>query len=501
MARRRARRARGPPGRRPTPRRSRRAIDARRARRDGRGRGRARTTATCSSTSPLTPRRPRPAAARRLGPRQRRARPRRDVTIEGFDIDGRGGGDLGRDSVRHPRRGAARHHLATAAIRDALFGIYLREADGAVVERCRDPRHSRPATRARRARGIHVWNTRGLPLRRQRDRRRARRLLHPVVLARRDPRQRGARPALRPALHVLGRQRVRGQHLRERRRGHGAHVLEAARRSAATGSCATAASPRWACCFKACDDVLAEDNLIADNARGIFLEGSYRNHVPRATSIARLRRGDRALRLERREPLRGQLVRRQPDAARRSSAGAPTRVFDGNYWSEQRRARPRRRRHRSDRPYRLVERLRPLPRQPDRRRPARPTASPPRRSAPPSGRSRCSTRCRSMDARRWRGRPLLAGVPAAGRARGRPRAPPGVAGVAASSAGRRCRARAGPARREARHDSLPRASRSASARSAAVDALDARRRAAARWWRCSARTARARRRRSRRRRA
>jgi len=29
--------------------------------------------------------------------------------------------------------------------------------------------------------------------------------------------------------------------------------------------------------FKACDDVLAEDNLIADNARGIFLEGSYRN--------------------------------------------------------------------------------------------------------------------------------------------------------------------------------------------------------------------------------
>ena len=29
--------------------------------------------------------------------------------------------------------------------------------------------------------------------------------------------------------------------------------------------------------LKACDDVVAEDNLIADNARGIFLEGSYRN--------------------------------------------------------------------------------------------------------------------------------------------------------------------------------------------------------------------------------
>jgi nitrous oxidase accessory protein len=29
--------------------------------------------------------------------------------------------------------------------------------------------------------------------------------------------------------------------------------------------------------LKTCDDVVAEDNLIADNARGIFLEGSFRN--------------------------------------------------------------------------------------------------------------------------------------------------------------------------------------------------------------------------------
>jgi nitrous oxidase accessory protein len=33
--------------------------------------------------------------------------------------------------------------------------------------------------------------------------------------------------------------------------------------------------------FKACDDVVAEDNLIADNARGIFLEGSYGNVLRR----------------------------------------------------------------------------------------------------------------------------------------------------------------------------------------------------------------------------
>jgi nitrous oxidase accessory protein len=29
--------------------------------------------------------------------------------------------------------------------------------------------------------------------------------------------------------------------------------------------------------FKTCDDIVAEDNLIADNARGVFLEGSNRN--------------------------------------------------------------------------------------------------------------------------------------------------------------------------------------------------------------------------------
>ena len=63
--------------------------------------------------------------------------------IDGFDIDGRGGGDLGRDTsgihVAAPR----------AAIRDCriantLFGIYLREADDAVVEQQRHPRHPRP---------------------------------------------------------------------------------------------------------------------------------------------------------------------------------------------------------------------------------------------------------------------------------------------------------------------------------------------------------------------
>ena len=173
-----------------------------------------------------------------------------DVTIEGFDIDGRGGGDLGRDSsgihvaapratIRDCRDRATRSSASTCARRT-----------GSQVERCRDPRHPREERRRKGLRHPRLEHGR-LRAHRQRDRRRARRLLHPVVAARRHPRQRRARPALRPALHVLRRQPVRGQRVRERRRRHGADVLAADRRSAATSSCTTAASPRSACCSRA----------------------------------------------------------------------------------------------------------------------------------------------------------------------------------------------------------------------------------------------------------
>src|SRR5262245_48732310 len=84
------------------------------------------------------------------------------VTVAGFDVDGRGGGDLGRD--------ASGIHVAAkrAVIRDCriertLFGIYLREADGALVES--STVHGIPGKDpGEKGSGIHVWNTQGFRL-------------------------------------------------------------------------------------------------------------------------------------------------------------------------------------------------------------------------------------------------------------------------------------------------------------------------------------------------
>jgi nitrous oxidase accessory protein len=85
-----------------------------------------------------------------------------DVALEGFDIDGRGGGDLGRDaSGVHV---AASHvTIRDCRIRNTLFGVYLREANAATVEQSvihgipgKDP--------GEKGSGIHVWNTTGFRL-------------------------------------------------------------------------------------------------------------------------------------------------------------------------------------------------------------------------------------------------------------------------------------------------------------------------------------------------
>lgn len=197
-----------------------------------------------------------------------------DVTLSGFDIDGRRGGDLGRDtSGVHV---AAPHvTIRDCRVHDALFGIYLRESDdatldGNLVEGIPD----RPPGEI--GSGIHVWNSQRFHI------------LGNTVVGTRDGMY----------IQSSSHGEVRHNHARDLR--YGLHYMFSddnvfEDNVFETGAAGTALMYSKRLLFrrnqfvrnrgfasvglllKACDDVVAEDNLIADNARGIFLEGSYRN--------------------------------------------------------------------------------------------------------------------------------------------------------------------------------------------------------------------------------
>jgi nitrous oxidase accessory protein len=201
-----------------------------------------------------------------------------DVTVEGFDIDGRRGGDLGRDtSGIHVA--APRVAIRDCRIQDAIFGIYLRESDDASVETTTIigiP--GRPPGEV--GSGIHVWNSQRF------------RLTGNQIVGTRD------------GMYIQSSSNgvVRGNRARELR--YGLHYMFSddnlfEDNSFDTGAAGAALMYSKRLTFrrnrflrnrgfasvglllKACDDVVAEDNLIADNARGIFVEGSYRNRFSR----------------------------------------------------------------------------------------------------------------------------------------------------------------------------------------------------------------------------
>ena len=196
------------------------------------------------------------------------------VTVEGFDIDGGGGGDLAEDpSGIHIA--AKNVTVRNCRITRALFGIYLREADGAVIDGCSigGIRDKEPGEKGS---GIHVWNTSGFVLTR-----------NTIV-------------DVRDGLYIQASPhgRVVGNEARDLR--YGLHymfsddnVFEDNTFSDGAAGAALMYSRNIVfrrnrfvhnrgfasvgLLLKACDDTLAEDNLIADNARGIFVEGSARN--------------------------------------------------------------------------------------------------------------------------------------------------------------------------------------------------------------------------------
>ena len=251
-----------------------------------------------------------------------------DVTLEGFALDGRRGGDLARDSagVHTASRNTV---LRDLEIQDALFGIYLREAPGAVVERCRirgipgrDP--------GEKGSGIHAYNLEGF------------RFEGNEVVDVRD------------GLYLQNASKgvIRGNVARDVR--YGLHYMFSddnlfEDNTFENGAAGTAImySERLVfrrnrflrnrgfasvgLLFQGCDDVLAEANLVADNARGVFIEGSHRITL-RGNVIAG---SDVAVVLY--DPAGGHRFEGNSFVGNRSPLDLVARhtdtVFAGNYWS------------------------------------------------------------------------------------------------------------------------------------------------------------------------
>ena len=200
------------------------------------------------------------------------------VTVEGFDIDGREGGDLAKDSAGiHVAAGRA--VLRGNRIRGCVFGIYLREANGVRVEDC-SIRGIPGRDAGEKGSGIHVYDTDGYVLTGNtiedvRDGIYIQSAGHGFIA-------KNVARDLRYGLHYMfSDDNVFEDNLFEN--GAAGTALMYSRRITFRRNrfLHNRGFASVGLLFKTCDDVVAEDNLIADNARGIFLEGSYRNRFER----------------------------------------------------------------------------------------------------------------------------------------------------------------------------------------------------------------------------
>ena len=196
-----------------------------------------------------------------------------NVTIEGFDIDGSAGGDLSRDSSGIHIAG---EHVTVRDCRvvNSLFGIFLRAATSATVERCsirgipgRDP--------GEKGSGIHVWNTERFSL------------IGNTIVDVRDGIYIQSSPMgrtignvardVRYGLHYMSSDdNVFEDNLFENGAAGTAIMYSRRLEFRRNRFIRNRGFASVGLLFQTCDDVVAEDNLVADNARGIFLEGTHR---------------------------------------------------------------------------------------------------------------------------------------------------------------------------------------------------------------------------------
>ncbi len=200
------------------------------------------------------------------------------VTLEGLIIDGQSGGDLGRDSSGI-HVSAPDTTIRRCGIRNSLFGVYLRESERSVVEDSeiigipgRDP--------GEKGSGVHLWNSHHFRLERN------------VI---RDVRDgfyvqsstggviRGNRVSdVRYGLHYMfSDENLFEDNIFENGAAGAALMYSKGIVFRRNQFIRNRGFASVGLLLKACDDVLAEDNLLADNARGLFMEGSSRNIVRR----------------------------------------------------------------------------------------------------------------------------------------------------------------------------------------------------------------------------
>jgi nitrous oxidase accessory protein len=251
------------------------------------------------------------------------------VVVEGFDIDGRAGGDLSSDS--------AGVHVAApgAVVRDchisnSLFGVYVREAPGVLVEG--NVIRGIPGREAgEKGSGIHVWNADGFTFVGN-DIAEARDGIYIQNASKGVIRSNVARH-LRYGLHYMNSDDNLFEDNLFEHSAAGAVLMFSTRiQFRRNRFLHNRGFASVGLLFKDLSDSVAEDNLIADNARGVFLEGSSRNvfrgNVVAQSDVAIVLYGSSTQNRFERNAFIGNL---SPLAlfARRTDT-----TFDGNYWSD-----------------------------------------------------------------------------------------------------------------------------------------------------------------------